>query len=91
VIDVVFTVHSTRPDDVGAVEIVYRSEPEARAFAESRSRDYRVKSTSVTRFEVGEFGTRRPIAFYVDGREQPQRFNRTQLYPTASESSVREA
>lgn len=81
---VVFTVHSARPDDVGAVEIIYSSEREARAFAESRSRDYRVRSASVTRFHVGQFGARHPVAFYVDGSEQPQRFNRPRLYPTAS-------
>jgi hypothetical protein len=83
VIDVVFTVHTTRPDDVGAVEIIYMSEQEARAFAESRSRDFRVLSASVTRFLVGQFGTRHPIALYVEGAEQPQRFDRPQLYPTA--------
>jgi hypothetical protein len=83
VIDVVFTVHATRPDEVGAVEIIYSSEQEARAFAESRSRDLRVQSASVTRFLVGQFGTRHPVALYVDGTEQPQRFDRPQLYPAA--------
>lgn len=83
-IDVVFTVHTTRPEDAGTVEVIYGSEREARAFAESRSRDLRVKSASVTRFLVGQFGTRHPIALYVAGTEQPQWFNRPHLYPAAA-------
>lgn len=80
--DAVFSVHTARPDDVGAVEIVFSTEREARSFAESRSRDHRVLSASVTRFLIGELGTRHPVAYYVDGIEKPQRFNRPQLYPT---------
>lgn len=80
---VVFTVHTTRPDNGGTVEVIYGSEREARAFAESRSRDLRVQSARVTRFLVGQFGTRHPVALYVDGTEQPQRFDRPQLYPAA--------
>lgn len=86
---VVFTVHATRPDDLGAVEIIYSSEREARAFAESRSRDDRILSASVTRFDLGQFGTRHPIAFYIDGTEQLQRFNRPLLYPTATDRRAR--
>lgn len=82
--DVVFTVHANRPDDTGGVEIIYDTEGEARAFAESRSRDQRVLSASVTRFDLGRFGSRLPIAFYVDGSERAQRFNRPQLYPSAA-------
>lgn len=36
---------------------------------------------SVTRFTVGELGTRSPVGWYVDGAEQRQHWNR-QLYPT---------
>jgi hypothetical protein len=83
-IEVVFTVHTARPDDAGTVEVVYGSEREARAFAESRSRDLSVVSASVTRFLVGQFGTRHPIALYVAGAEQPQWFNHPHLYPSAA-------
>ena len=79
--DVVYSVHTARPGEVGAVEIVFTSEPAARAYARDRSTDWRVSSASVTRFTVGELGTRRPIGWYVDGVEQPERWDR-QLYPT---------
>ncbi len=79
--DVVFSVHVTKPDEVDAVEVIFTTEDEARAFAESRSQDYRIQSASVTRFVVGGLGTRHPVAWYVGGAEQPPRFNR-QLYPT---------
>ncbi|MGH3586287.1 MAG: hypothetical protein ACRDQ0_08165 [Pseudonocardia sp.] len=80
-VNVVYSVHTTRPDEAGAVEIVFTSEPEARAYARDRSTDWRVTSASVTRFTVGELGTRWPIGWYVDGVEQSPRWNR-QLYPT---------
>jgi hypothetical protein len=38
----VFTVHCVRPDDAGAVEIVFFDEREARQYAQDRSRDWRV-------------------------------------------------
>lgn len=82
--DTVFTVHVTRPDDVGAVEIVFTDQLLACAYAADRSRDHRVLSASVTRFVVGQLGTRQPVAWYIDGIEQPQRFDR-QLYPTSGD------
>lgn len=79
----VYSVHTTRPDDVGAVEIVFTTEREARSYAADRSRDFRVLAVSVTRFVVGELGTRHPVAWYVDGAEQPDRATRPgRLYPT---------
>ncbi len=38
----IFTVHTTRPDDIGAVEIVFITEEEAMAYARDRSTDFRV-------------------------------------------------
>jgi hypothetical protein len=124
----VFTVHTMRPDDIGAVEIVFTTEREARAYAADRSKDWRVLAASITRFTIGELvprqgrlvrksadpgfrwvrrrtglvpgvlgrfagaasgklgrrvtwrtflagalGTRHPIAWFVDGQQQPQR------------------
>jgi hypothetical protein len=81
--DAVYSVHTTRPDDIGAVEIVFTSEREARAYAKDRSTDWRVDAVSVTRFVVGQLGTRRPVAWFVNGFEQPQRAPRPgRLYPT---------
>lgn len=76
----VFTVHTTRPDDIGAIEVIYPSEREARTFAADRSRDHRVLSASVTRFALGEFGTRSPVTWFVNGEERPQVWDRD-LYP----------
>jgi hypothetical protein len=79
--NVVYSVHTARPGEVGAVEIVFTSEQEARVYARDRSTDWRVTSASVTRFTLGVLGTRSPIGWYVDGVEQRQRWDR-QLYPT---------
>lgn len=78
---VVYSVHTARPGEVGAVEIVFVDEQEARAYARDRSRDWRITSASVTRFTAGELGTRCPVSWYVDGTEQGEHWNR-QLYPT---------
>jgi hypothetical protein len=81
--DAVYSVHTTRPDDVGSVEIVFTSEREARAYAADRSTDWRIVATSITRFTIGELGNRHPVAWYVDGIEQPPRKVRPgRLYPT---------
>jgi hypothetical protein len=63
------------------VEIVFTNEQEARAYARDRSRDWRITSAGVTRFTVGELGTRCPVGWYIDGAEQREHWNR-QLYPT---------
>ncbi len=81
--DHVYSVHATGPDDLGAVEIVFTDECEAVAYARGRSTDWRVLAASVTRFTIGELGTRHPIAWYVDGAEQPPRAARPgRFYPT---------
>lgn len=81
----VFTVHVTKPDDVGAVEIIFRSERDACSYAKDRSLDFRITSASVTRFVLAELGSRHPVAWFRDGEEQPQRFHgpERQFYPTA--------
>jgi hypothetical protein len=87
VIDAVYSVHTTKPDDIGAVEIVFTTEREACAYAKDRSTDWRVLAVSVTRFRIGELGTRHPVAWYVDGVEQPQRKARPgAFYPTDGSS-----
>jgi hypothetical protein len=79
----IYSVHTTKPDDIGAVEIVFTTEHEARAYAKDRSTDWRVLATSVTRFTIGELGTRHPVAWFVEGQEQPQRAPRPgRFYPT---------
>jgi hypothetical protein len=52
--EAIYSVHTTRPDDIGAVEIVFRTEREAIAYAMDRSTDWRIVATAVTRFTIGE-------------------------------------
>jgi hypothetical protein len=79
--NVVYSVHTARPGEIGAVEIAFTSEQEARAYARDRSKDWRITSASVTWSTVGELGTRSPVGWYVHGVEQREHWNR-QLYPT---------
>lgn len=60
--DVMFSVHTAKPDAIGAVEIIFLTEQEARAYALDRSRDFHVLSASVTRFVVGQLGARASVA-----------------------------
>jgi len=79
----VYLVHASKPDDTGAVEIVFTTEHEARAYALDRSRDWPVLAVSVTRYRIGELGTRHPVAWYMNGTEQPPRAAPPgSLYPT---------
>ncbi|MFC4947065.1 hypothetical protein [Pseudonocardia sp. GCM10023141] len=81
--EMIYAVHTTRPDDVGAVEILFRSQREARSYAKDRSKDFRVLSASVTRYLMGELGTRHPVAWFIGGVEQSGRATRPGgLYPT---------
>jgi hypothetical protein len=83
--DEVYSVHTMRPDDIGAVEIVFRTEHEAIAYAMDRSTDWRIVGAAVTRFTIGELGTRHPVAWFVEGEEQPPRADRPgRFYPTAT-------
>jgi hypothetical protein len=85
----VYAVHTTRPDEVGAVEIIFSDERQARKYALSRSNDFRILSASVTSYRIGELGTRSPIAWYQHGEEQHPRTPRPgQFYPTDGEAEV---
>ena len=78
----VWTVHATRRDDVGAVEMIFADLPRAIAYAVERSLDPTVLSTSVTRYILDEYGTRTSITWYVDGQIQEQRARRPgRVYP----------
>lgn len=68
-----YAVHSTRPDETGAVEILFASEAEACAYAIHRSTDFRVEAAVVTRYALGELGTRHPVAWYINGEPQDHR------------------
>jgi len=78
--DQVFAVHTSKPDSVSAVEVVFRSEREARAFAADRSTDDRVLSASVTSYAVGVLGSRRPVCWFQYGKEQAVRFDRPGIF-----------
>lgn len=67
----VFAVHTTRPDEgAGAIEVIFTDERSARAYARSRSGDWRITSASVTRYTLGRLGTRHPVTWYQQGDEQ---------------------
>lgn len=91
--DTVFAVHTTRPDDVGAVEIVFTDERAARGYARSRSQDWRVLSASVTRYTIAVLGSRHPVAWYRNGEEQHPRAARPdgRYYPTDGPTVVPDA
>lgn len=89
----VFAVHTTRLDDCpGAVEVIFTDEDAARAYARSRSGDWRITSASVTRYTVGQLGTRHPITWYRDRDEQDIRTARPdqRYYPTDYPAAVSE-
>ena len=81
-VDRVYAVHTTRPEEVGAIEIIFAAEDEARSYARQRSRDARFLAASVTCYLVGILGSRKPLCWFVNGAEQDPRTPR-QYCPTA--------
>jgi hypothetical protein len=81
----VWTVHASKRDETGAVEAIYEDEQLARAFAVARSCDRGVLAASVTRFTLGQLGTRHPVVWYVQGCLQDPRAVRPdgRYYPSA--------
>lgn len=78
----VFTVHTVRADDIGAVEVIFISEDQARSFARDRSQDFHVLAASICRYTLGLLGTRTAITWYSGGIEQDTRSPRPgRLYP----------
>ena len=81
----VFAVHTTRPDEgAGAIEVIFIDERSARAYARSRSNDWRITSASVTRYTLGQLGTRCPVVWFQHGDERDIRAARPdqRFYPT---------
>jgi hypothetical protein len=67
----------------GRTQQPFRTEGEAREYAEDRSKDFRVLAASVTQFSIGVLGARYALAWYLDGVEQPHRKSRPgRLYPS---------
>lgn len=86
-----FAVHTTRRGQAaGAVEVVFADEHSALTYARSRSTDHRITSASVTRYTLGQLGTRHPVTWYRNGDEQDIRATRPdkRYYPTDFPAAV---
>jgi nitrous oxide reductase accessory protein NosL len=68
-----YAVHSTRVGGASAVEVLFSSETEARTYAVSRSTDFHVLASVITRYVLGQLGTRHPVGWFVDGKPQDAR------------------
>lgn len=79
----VFSVHSSRADEVGVIEVLYAEESDARRYAAQRSRDPAVLATTVCRYALGLLGTRAVVSVYRDGKPANGKDRRTTgFYPT---------
>lgn len=66
----VFGVHSVRPDEIYATEVIWTSQEPAEVYAKDLSTDPGVLAGAVTRFVVNSPGERKPVALYVAGQRQ---------------------
>jgi hypothetical protein len=53
--------------------VLFASEAEACAYTKRRSTDFPVVASVVTRYALGELGSRHPVAWYVNGPSSPSR------------------
>ncbi|WP_214402297.1 hypothetical protein [Pseudonocardia lacus] len=63
----VWAVHVLKDAGATFAEAVFPDQRRAEAYAGTRSSDIGVRGTAVTRFTVGELGTRSTISWFVDG------------------------
>jgi hypothetical protein len=63
----VWTVHVLKDAGATFAEAVFPDQAQAEAYARARSEDAGVRGTAVTRFTVGELGTRSTTGWFVDG------------------------
>lgn len=63
----VWTVHVLKDAGATFAEAVFAHHGEAEAYATQRSTDPGVRGTAITRFTVGELGSRSTVGWFVDG------------------------
>ena len=63
----VWAVHVLKDAGATFAEAVFGDLPHAEEYAGARSTDVGVRGTAITRFTVGEIGTRSTISWFVDG------------------------
>jgi hypothetical protein len=63
----VWTVHVLKDAGATFAEAVFAALTEAEEYASARSADIGVRGTAITRYTVGELGTRSTISWFVDG------------------------
>jgi hypothetical protein len=66
----IFAVHVVLPAEIRPTELLCGKRSDAEREAKERSKDPEVLAAGVTRFVLGERGTRRPVALYVRGVRQ---------------------
>jgi hypothetical protein len=63
----VWAVHVLKDTGATFAEAVFGDQGRAEKYASGRSTDSGVRGTAITRFTVGELGTRSTIGWFVDG------------------------
>ena len=66
----VWSVHTTRADEVRPTEVIFSGENVAMEHAQALSLDYGVLAASVVRFALDQMGDRRNVAMFVGGVKQ---------------------
>jgi hypothetical protein len=66
----VFAIHVVLVDEVRATQAIFTDEGQALGYAAQVSNDDEVLAAAVTRFVVGELGSRRNVGMFVRGRRQ---------------------
>lgn len=70
----VYAVHHTRIDAVGAMSVIYDDLGLAEEEAQARSKGYGVICASVTSFEMNKPGTRKSVSWFEKGARMPRNF-----------------
>ncbi|WP_156994249.1 hypothetical protein [Pseudonocardia acaciae] len=66
----VYAVHTVRPREIRATEVIWTAAGDAESYAQALSTDPGVIAGAVTRFVLNSPGERKPVALFVHGMRQ---------------------
>lgn len=75
----VYAVHATTVENVGAITAVFDDLNLAREYAERRSSDIGVLCAAVNSFHLNQLGTRSAVTWYLRGVEQVGPYGRSRV------------
>ena len=76
---IVYTVHATNAENVGAITAVFTDLKLARDYAQGRSSDIGILCAAINSFRLDELGTRTAVTWFLRGVEQTKPYGQERV------------